>query len=526
MIIVNAVTLLVLFILYILSLKIPKEWLKDIDRKEHKLYFLYPMTELLFRKTRLDKLIWTKTKVTDSIKALYVTNKPTEIQGLYWCNKVATIISIIFLFSILSLLGQLGGHSNGSLEEGKYLIRPGHGEGSKEVELEVAIEDDSGNTNKSDKSDNITASRSLTINVEEQQYEDAELKRLFEEGTEYLKNNVLGENSSAESVEKKLNFCNSIPGTDINVEWKPEDYVLIKSDGTVCNEDLKEPISTSVMAVLNYLDKNTEIQFSFRLLPKSYSLDEVISKELVEEIQASSERTSKEGYLELPATLRSYQLHWSTPEDSTGAIITALGIVAALMVWLLIDKDMENRMNKRQEQLLIDYPEVINKFTLLINAGMTVKQAWNKIAEDYYLRNKQGVEINRTERLIGKKLLSKRPARKKQAIKRYAYEEMLITVNELKLGQSEGIAYEQFGRRIGLLPYIKFTSLITQNLKKGNKGFTELLKQEAMEAFENRKDIAKRLGEEAGTKLLAPMLLMLIIVFMIILVPAFISFQM
>jgi transcriptional regulator with XRE-family HTH domain len=94
-----------------------------------------------------------------------------------------------------------------------------------------------------------------------------------------------------------------------------------------------------------------------------------------------------------------------------------------------------------------------------------------------------------------------------------------------KLGVSETKAYESYGRRIGLLPYIRFCSLVTQNLKKGNRGFTELLKQEAKIAFEERKEIAKRLGEEAGTKLLMPMMLMLIIVFMIILIPAFISFR-
>ena len=39
-----------------------------------------------------------------------------------------------------------------------------------------------------------------------------------------------------------------------------------------------------------------------------------------------------------------------------------------------------------------------------------------------------------------------------------------------------------------------------------------LLEQEAEEAFEERKNSAKKLGEEAGTKLLFPMLLMLGIV--------------
>jgi hypothetical protein len=71
---------------------------------------------------------------------------------------------------------------------------------------------------------------------------------------------------------------------------------------------------------------------------------------------------------------------------------------------------------------------------------------------------------------------------------------------------------------------MKFSTLIAQNLKKGNSGLCELLGREAVEAFESRKETAKRLGEEAGVKLLGPMMIMLIIVFMIILIPAFLSF--
>ena len=73
--------------------------------------------------------------------------------------------------------------------------------------------------------------------------------------------------------------------------------------------------------------------------------------------------------------------------------------------------------------------------------------------------------------------------------------------------------------------YRKFGTLLSQNLKKGSRGISELLKQEAFQAFEERKDFAKKLGEEAGTKMLAPMFLMLGVVLVIIVVPAFFSVQ-
>ena len=44
-------------------------------------------------------------------------------------------------------------------------------------------------------------------------------------------------------------------------------------------------------------------------------------------------------------------------------------------------------------------------------------------------------------------------------------------------------------------------------------------------AFEERKNRAKQLGEEAGTKLLLPMFLMLAVVLAVVIIPAFLSIQ-
>ena len=66
---------------------------------------------------------------------------------------------------------------------------------------------------------------------------------------------------------------------------------------------------------------------------------------------------------------------------------------------------------------------------------------------------------------------------------------------------------------------------MSQNLRKGTKGLSELLKLESIQAFEELKARAKRLGEEAGTKLLLPMFLMLVVVLIIVIVPAFLTMQ-
>ena len=106
------------------------------------------------------------------------------------------------------------------------------------------------------------------------------------------------------------------------------------------------------------------------------------------------------------------------------------------------------------------------------------------------------------------------------------YDEMILTYREIESGMGEARAYERFGERCGLRQYRKFSNLLAQNLKKGTRGLSALLEEEAENAFEERKSQARKYGEEAGTKLLLPMMLMFGIVVVIIIVPAIISFQM
>ena len=62
-------------------------------------------------------------------------------------------------------------------------------------------------------------------------------------------------------------------------------------------------------------------------------------------------------------------------------------------------------------------------------------------------------------------------------------------------------------------------------MRTGTRGMRQLLEEEMALALEQRKDLAKRQGEEAGTKLLLPLFIMLGIVMVMIVVPAWMSIQ-
>jgi hypothetical protein len=161
---------------------------------------------------------------------------------------------------------------------------------------------------------------------------------------------------------------------------------------------------------------------------------------------------------------------------------------------------VKKQAKQRKEEFIREYPGMISKFTMLLATGTTVKNAWEKIVQNYEVQREQ----------IGT-----------QAV----YEEMLLTYREMQSGVSELEAYDKFGKRCGVALYIKFGAMLTQNLRKGSKGISDLLQMEAIQSFENRKSAAKRLGEEAGTKLLMPMLGMLLVVLVMVMVPAFLTMQ-
>jgi pilus assembly protein TadC len=173
--------------------------------------------------------------------------------------------------------------------------------------------------------------------------------------------------------------------------------------------------------------------------------------------------------------------------------VLVLSVVAVLAVYAGLDADLEEKRKLRDEQVMIDYPEIITKLTMLLSSGMTIRGAFTRISKDYA----------------------------KKGTKRYAYDEIQRTVNELEVGVSETAAYQNFGRRMRLLAYSRMVTIIVQNLQKGSKSIIPLLSLEASQSLMERRENAKRRAAAAGSKLLIPTGGMLLVVLIIIMVPAF-----
>ena len=224
-------------------------------------------------------------------------------------------------------------------------------------------------------------------------------------------------------------------------------------------------------------------------------------KELREAVEKYNQEKNDPDYYYLPDSWNEQTLQWQKPGESTGTFLAALALFAAIVLMLKKAKEQQEALAKRAEQLMMDYPSLIMKFTLLIQAGMTVRRAFQKISADY-LKN-----CSRTGNTG-----------------RYAYEAVVTVCYEMDSGVSELEAYRRFGERCGQMKYKTFSTILIQNLQKGGHGMADLLEKEALEAWDERKRKARVLGETAATKLLVPMVMMLAVVMAIIMIPAFLSF--
>lgn len=364
--------------------------------------------------------------------------------------------------------------------------RNSYGKGSKKETFEVIVADE-------------RLEETVDIEVGERRYSEEEVKKIFRRTMDELEQIILGNNKTVDHVEEDLNLIRMMPDKPIAVTWETSRSDIINSFGEIQEENLTENGElVELRGLLNYGEQECLYVVNVMVYPKTLTGEEGILKRLKGMAAEADERSREEQNVQLPKEIDGQAVIWEREKEYKGVWILALGVAAAFMVWLQEKQKLQKEKADREKQMRLDYPEIVSQISLLVGAGMTVKNAWGRIIGHY--RERQG---------------------NKEA--RYAYEEMENTLREMQSGITEAECYERFGRRCGIACYMKLGTLLSQNLRKGTKGLVEVLAGETGQALEERRQTAKRQGEETGTKLLLPMSLMLVVVLIIVIVPAFLS---
>ena len=323
---------------------------------------------------------------------------------------------------------------------------------------------------------------------------------------------LLGDNADADDIRQPLKMPAAEELFPFAADWESSRYAVLDTDGSIFNSEYADDRAekADLTLILTYGDWRFEKKMSFTVRAPVRDEETRFRGEIENTLKEAEKKSSEDNIFSLPSEADGTALVWKEQIEDVSSGILLMGMLICACAWYMMDRRIHERTIERSRQLAIDYPQLISRIVLYLGAGMSVRNVFYKCASEY--RGQQEAE-------------SKRKAGKKQNI-RYLYEEILLVCNELDSGVAEAEAYMHFGRRCHSRQYTKLCSLLVQNLRRGNDTLLAVLQEEAQSSFEERKNLARVLGEEAGTKLLLPMMIMLGVTMLIIIVPAYFSFSM
>lgn len=427
-------------------------------------------------------------QVKKDLERLHPGEGADVLQAEYYVKKTGLIIMILLAGTLLGAAVKFQADQQGRLDANGMISRGSPGEGVQQLVLEARI-------------GKIFSDR-FWIDMHPRRLNRQEADELETEFWELLSVRILGSNESLEHVTGDMELVEELEGFPFRVEWTSSCPDVIGTDGRVCGIGDGGRMEAGLTAAVQYEDWEWTHRITVLIAPPERSLQEQISREVEELLCSAQEKDPYQTQWQLPSELEGQSIGWKKYVEDNSLIFWGIAVAAALSVYFLMDKDLHDQMQRRGRQMASDYPLIVNKMVLYLGAGMTVRGAFQKIAADYQRTLKGENE------------------------KQPAYEEMVYTCHELQTGIAEGAAYERFGKRTGIQEYVRFSALLTQNLKKGNSTLLQRLREEAEKAMQEEKNRWKKAGEEASTKLLVPMIIMLAIVMVLVMIPAFSSLGM
>lgn len=423
-------------------------------------------------------------KKLDTMRKLYPSKDARRLCQEQYLKNISHVLLIFFVTNAAALALCMAKDGGGMLQNKYQIARKEPGGGSFNVALEAEV---------------AGQSQEVVVTVGERRLEDAQMEQLQETCRAYIDTYMLGENTDEGHILYDLDFFSQIPGCSVSVAWETSNYLIVGMDGTVKNQDLSQETAVTVTALCTYFDQSWMYEKELVIAPAVKSQMQQAQDELYDALAVQESATAGEDYLILPQFVGEEPVTWSEKSSVGPEIIVVMGCMVIVLIFAREGEALLKAQQKRSAELILDYPVFVHKVVLLLGSGMTCKSAWLRIISDY------------------NKMLEKGGKRQ------YLYEEMIVAANEMRQGTTEIDAYENFGRRCGLGPYLKFSSILIQSVKTGAKGMGRMLADAGDEAVLLRRETAKRMGEEVGTKLLFPMIVLLAVVMAVVMVPAFMS---
>lgn len=173
-------------------------------------------------------------------------------------------------------------------------------------------------------------------------------------------------------------------------------------------------------------------------------------------------------------------------EGTDKLVLLMLVAVVAFVIYYYFGKLPSDKIKKRNERFMDEFPNAVSTIALLVNSGMILREAWREVSMS-----------NDSE----------------------LYLEMRKVNEEMDNGVSEIDALYNFGNRCVTPDIKKFTSFIVQGLEKGSKDLANALRNQTDELWQLKKQNTLKRGELASSKLMIPLMIMFVGILIMVMGP-------
>lgn len=431
-------------------------------------------------------------QVRGDITVLHPCAKPERELARHRIRQLQTGLTFLAAADLIAIALWISERQQTYIRSGGIIDRPGYGEASVTVRAKATGNTEEGKVDYGE----------YEIVVDSRKYTEKEAEALAQTVLEALESKISGENQSLGYVTQNLNLMRELDPYPFRISWESSCCEVVDTDGTVFADQLEkgEHQRVQLTATLAYEGRTWSRTYEIMVFHRASGEEEDVHEKVMEELEQQEADAEQSTYL-LPTVIEGVRIQWEELREESNQMMFLLILGAGVLAASGMDQELHKRVQKRDREMALDYPLIVSKMTLFLGAGMSVRNIFYRLGEDYQEKRQKG------------------------GGRRYVYEEIILVCRELDSGISETSAYAAFGRRCHSRQYAKLSTLLTANQTKGNSTLLKILQEEADHSLEERRGIARQMGEEAGTKLLLPMLMMLGITLVIIMIPAYFSFS-
>ena len=392
-------------------------------------------------------------------------------------------VFIIFTVWIVLIAGTI------LLPKDIVLKRNRFGEGTKEVEISLK-----------DKQ----KQKKLIYKLGEQELSDKQVQKVYKKFFKELQSRMAKRNSGLDRVTTSLDLPERIKGYPFEITYELPEDGYIRIDGTL-NEEAQAKLrdgdyTTFITAKASYRQYEQSHSYKLRIFAKPDKVEHGLFYKVEQYLKKTEAESRFKKEVSLPASYGKVKIREGERGIGNGGILILL-LAISLLIPVHNYFKLREAAEKCQAEAERDFPVLVHLLTLYMGAGLSFFSAVRRIGNTY---QKQ---------------------RSRDGKKRYAFEKVLLMEQQMNNGVTQKDACYNWGLQFKTDSYQKLSLILIQSFTKGAREAAVLMEAEEREAFNRRIDKAKREGEEAATRLLFPMILLLGEVMLLVMYSALIRFQ-